>query len=324
MKYLVTGAAGFIGSHVTDRLLELNHEVVGVDNFSTGQPRFLEQALSHPNFSLVEGDLLDNELLGRAVAGCDAVIHFAANADIRGGLASPRKDLEQNTLATFNVLEAMREAGVKRILFSSTAAALGEPSEFPTPETCAIPDQTSLYGASKMACEGLISSYCEGFGFEGYVYRFVSILGPRYPHGHVFDFVKQLIVDPTVLNIIGDGSPKKSYLHVHDCVNAVLHTGDTLRTAADKPNRYQVYHLGAPEYCQVKDSASWICQTMGLNPELRFGTGVRGWVGDNPFVYLNIEKVLSTGWAPRHTIRESVEDTVRWLVDNPWIFTTRE
>ncbi len=273
---------------------------------------------------MIEAELLDPSAITEAVIGCDAVIHFAANADIRGGLASPRKDLEQNTLATFNVLEAMRESGVKRILFSSTAAALGEPTEFPTPETCAIPDQTSLYGASKMACEGLISSYCEGFGFEGYVYRFVSILGPRYPHGHVYDFVKQLLADPNHLNIIGDGSPKKSYLHVHDCVNAVLHTGDTLRTANQASKRYQVYHLGAPEYCQVKDSASWICNAMSLQPELRFGTGARGWIGDNPFVYLNIEKILSTGWKPTFSIRESVEDTVAWLISNPWIFESRE
>ncbi len=323
MKYFVTGAAGFIGSHITDRLLSQGHTVVGFDNFSTGQRPFLEMALTYSTFSLVEGDLLDADSITNAITGCDAVIHFAANADIRGGLASPRKDLEQNTIATFNLLEAMRESGVKRILFASSAAALGEPDVFPTPETCSIPDQTSLYGASKMACEGLISSYCEGFGFEGYVYRFVSILGPRYPHGHVYDFVKQLLADPTRLSIIGDGSPKKSYLHVHDCVNAVLMTGDQLRTAQSKPNRFQVYHLGAPEYCQVKDSAGWICSTMGLNPELHFGKGNRGWVGDNPFVFLDVSKIMETGWKPAYSIRESIQDTVKWLTSNPWIFTSR-
>lgn len=323
MNYLITGAAGFIGSSLTDRLLAGGHRVTGVDNFSTGQARFLHAAQGQPGFRLVEGDLLDAGLLAPHLGEIDAVFHLAANADIRGGLASPRRDLEQNTLVTFNVLEAMRASAVRRIVFASSAAALGEPSVFPTPEACAVPVQTSLYGASKMAGEGLVSSYCEGYGFEGYAFRFVSLLGPRYPHGHVFDFVRQLLADPTRLRVLGDGSPRKSYLHIDDCLDALLHICESVRSARDARHRFEVYHLGCPAYCRVRDSVGWICDELGLAPQVEFGSGDRGWVGDNPFVFLDVTKALATGWAPRHSIEESVRETARWLAANRWIFEER-
>jgi UDP-glucose 4-epimerase len=323
MKQLVTGTAGFIGSSLTDRLLERGHRVTGIDNFSTGQRRFLDGAIAHPNFRLVEGDLLDPALLAPHLEGVDAVYHLAANADIRGALESPRRDLEQNTLATFNVLEAMRAAGAGRIVFASSAAALGEPSVFPTPEACPTPVQTSLYGASKMACEGLISAYCEGYGLEGYAFRFVSLLGPRYSHGHVFDFVRQLIADPTRLRVLGDGTPKKSYLHIADCLDALLHICETRRTALAARHRFEVYHLGCPAYCQVRDSVRWICDELSLTPTVEFGRGERGWIGDNPYVFLDVGKALATGWAPRHDIEPAVRETARWLDANRWIFGAR-
>ena len=192
MKALVTGAAGFIGSNLADRLLRDGHEVVGFDSFSTGQERFLDDACSSSAFRLVRGDTLDLPALTEAMAGCDTVFHLAANADVRFGLEHPRKDVEQNTLATFNVLEAMRANGVKRIAFSSTGSVYGEAETIPTPEDAPFPVQTSLYGASKVAGECLIQAYCEGFGFEGYIFRFVSILVERYSHGHVFDLYKSL------------------------------------------------------------------------------------------------------------------------------------
>ena len=324
MKYLVTGAAGFIGSHITDALLARGHEVVGMDNFSTGQSEFLEEARRSTRFSLVRANVLDSTALRQAVRGTDAVYHFAANADIKGSFASPRADLEQNLLATFEVLEAMRENGPKRIVFASSAAALGEPSIFPTPEDCPIPAQTSPYGAAKLAGEGLISCYCEGFGFEGYAFRFVSVLGPRYPHGHVFDFVKQLLGDPTRLHVLGDGTQRKSYLHVEDCVEAVLRICEDQRPANREHGRFEVHHLGVPSFCLVRDSAQWICSELGLSPRLEFGTGTRGWVGDSPFVFLDVQKALKTGWAPAHTIESSVRQTVRWLLDNRWIFERRQ
>jgi UDP-glucose 4-epimerase len=323
MKYLVTGCAGFIGSSLVSRLLRDGHFVIGVDNFSTGFHEYIDEFLLNDQFSLVEGDLLVPDLLVPYLKGVDAVFHLAANADIRGGLLSPNRDIEQNTLVTFRVLEAMRISDVKRIVFSSTAAALGEPEFFPTPENCAIPVQTSLYGASKMACEGLIAAYCGGFGFEGYVFRFVSVLGPRYPHGHVFDFVNFLQANPCILPILGNGEQRKSYLHINDCLDALILISESLRLASINHSRFEVYHLGVKDYCTVKQSAQWICDELGLKPLFKFSGGERGWVGDNQFVFLDTKKALSTGWKPMYGIEESVRETVRWLTSNLWIFNSK-
>src|SRR5882762_4253756 len=216
MRSVVTGAAGFIGSNLVDRLLEAKHEVVGVDNLSTGHRRFLERALEHPGFTFREEDLFDPRALDGVLGGVDHVFHLAANADVREGLRHPRKDLEQNTIVTWNVLEAMRHAGVKRITFTSTGSVYGEAPVIPTPELCPFPVQTSLYGASKLAAEGLISAYAEGFHFQALIFRFVSILGERYSHGHVFDFMKQLRKNPNKLIILGNGKQRKSYLYIED------------------------------------------------------------------------------------------------------------
>lgn len=322
MNYLVTGCAGFIGSSLVDRLLLEGHKVVGIDNMSTGIAEFLKSANKNKNFKFIKADLISKNNWEIFLENIDAVYHMAANADIRGGLSDPRKDIENNTLATFNLLEAMRESGVKKIIFASSAAALGEPDIFPTPETCPIPDQTSLYGASKMACEGLISSYCEGYQFEGYVFRFVSLLGPRHPHGHVFDFVKQLIHNPKNLRILGDGHQTKSYLHINDCINALLHIAEG-KFSQDLKKSFNIFHLGCPDYCEVNDSAKWICNTLGLNPMIEYSGGDRGWIGDNPFVFLDVSKALSTGWQIENSIESSVRETTKWLVNNKWIFDKR-
>src|SRR5581483_11998628 len=250
-KAFVTGGAGFIGSNLVDRLLAAGFSVVGYDNFTTGQHAFIANALRYPEFRLVEGDVLDAAPLAAAMGGCDIVFHLAANADVRFGLQHPRKDLEQNTIATFNVLEAMRAGGARDIVFSSTGSIYGEAEVFPTPEAAPFPVQTSLYGASKLAGEGLNMAYCEGYEFRSWIFRFVSILGERYTHGHVFDFYKQLLADPTRLKVLGDGTQRKSYLYVHDCIDAILHA---LKHARDKVN---VFNLGTPEYCQVNDSIGW-------------------------------------------------------------------
>ena len=323
MKYLVTGASGFIGSCLVDRLLANGHEVIGVDNFSTGIREYLSNAYEHPCFKLIEGDLLNSSLLDNVLPGVDAVYHFAANADIKGGLLSPKRDLEQNTIVTFQLLEAMRRVNVFRIIFASSAAVLGEPTIFPTSENCSTPIQTSLYGASKMACEGLISAYCEGHGFEGYVFRFVSLLGPRYPHGHVYDFVKQLIIDPENLIVLGDGTQRKSYMHIEDCLDAVLQISIEQRTAASAKHNFEVYHLGFPDYCHVKNSVEWICSELKLEPKVKYGIGNRGWIGDNPFVFLDVSKAKAVGWSPRFGIEQSVRITARWLIDNKWVFSVR-
>lgn len=318
MKFFVTGAAGFIGSNLVDRLLGDGHEVVGYDNFSTGLNRFLEGAQQQPRFRLIKGDHLNATAMGEAMAGCDFVFHFAANADVRFGTDDPRRDLDQNTIATFNVLEAMRINGIKRIAFSSTGSIYGEAAVIPTPEDAPFPIQTSFYGASKLGAEGFISAYCEGFGVQAFIFRFVSILGERYTHGHVFDFIKRLREDPTKLRVLGDGSQRKSYLYVQDCIDAMLLAIDVSK---DKLN---IYNLGTDEYCRVLDSVGWITNRLGVSPKLEFTGGDRGWIGDNPFIFLDTKKIRSLGWTPKKGIREGVETTVDYLLANPWVMESRQ
>jgi UDP-glucose 4-epimerase len=311
-KEFITGAAGFVGSTLADRLLAAGHEVVGYDNMSTGRERFLEGALKNPRFRLVRADVLDSSALTSAMEGCDAVWHLSANADVRHGLDHPTKDLEQNIIGTSNVLEAMRKNGIKNVLFSSTGSVYGEAAVFPTPEDAPFPVQTSLYATSKVAGEGLISSYCEGYGFRGVAFRFVSMLGERYTHGHVFDFVRKLVKDPSRLPVLGDGSQRKSYLYLGDCMDALLLVRSRM------PDGFAVYNLGSLEHCTVKDSISWICRKMGISPKLEFTGGERGWVGDNPFIFLDTTKIRRLGWESRLTIEEGVVRTVSWLLENRW------
>jgi UDP-glucose 4-epimerase len=317
MHCFVTGGAGFIGSHLVDRLLADGHQVTAFDNFSTGQRQFLENALTNPRFRLVTGDLREADVLARAMAGAEVVFHFAANADVRGGLDHPRKDLEQNTLGTFNVLEAMRTAGTRRIAFASTGAVYGEPAEIPTPEDAPFPVQTSLYGASKLAGEGLVQAYCAGFGFRGNILRFVSLVGERYSHGHVFDFVKSLRRDPSALQVLGNGKQRKSYLYVGDCVDAIMLA---LAKSVESGN---VYNLGNDNYCEVNDSVRWICEELGVSPQLDYTGGERGWVGDSPVVFLDCGRIRALGWRPAVTIRDGIIRTVRYLRANPWLLEQR-
>lgn len=318
MKYFVTGGAGFIGSNLTDRLLSLGNEVVVYDNFSTGRKEFLGDALKNENFTLMEGDLLDLDILKSAVKGCDFIFHLAANADVRMGCEHPERDLEQNTIATFHVLEAMRENNVKQIAFASTGSVYGEAEIIPTPENAPFPVQTSLYAASKLAGEGMIAAYCEGFGFQAYIFRFVSILGERYTHGHVFDFYRKLKENSNMLYILGNGKQKKSYLYVQDCIDAMLEVIDKVD---DKVN---IYNLGTDEYCEVDDSAAWIAEMLGANPSFSYSGGDRGWVGDNPFIYLDTARVRSLGWTPKYSIKEGVFRTVEYLDNNHWVFEMRK
>lgn len=311
MKTLVTGAAGFIGSALVDRLLAAGYTVVGFDNFSTGRECFLQDALRSPGFRLVRGDLVDTSAIVAAMDGVDVVFHLAANADVRFGTNHPTRDLEQNTICTSNVLEAMRITGTKRIVFSSTGSVYGDANVFPTPENAPFPVQTSLYGASKLACEGLISAYCEGFGLTAYIFRFVSILGERYTHGHIYDFYNQLLADPTRLKILGNGRQRKSYLYVQDCLNAIL---IALEKARSKVN---VFNLGTDEYCEVNDSISWIVERLGLKPDLEYTGGERGWVGDSPFILLDCKLIRALGWKPSLSIRDGVVRTVNFLTEHP-------
>jgi UDP-glucose 4-epimerase len=313
LRFFVSGCAGFIGSNLTDRLLAANHQVVGYDNFSTGRTGFLETAARSNQFVLITGDLLDSAKLSSAMAGCDFVFHLAANADVRFGTDHPRKDLEQNTMATMNVLEAMRVNGVRNIAFSSTGSIYGEALCFPTPENATMPIQTSLYGASKLAAEGFIEAFCEGFGMRAFIFRFVSILGERYTHGHVVDFYKQLRAHPQYLDVLGNGSQRKSYLYVQDCIDAIL------LAIESAPGKVNLFNLGLDEYCQVNDSIGWICRHLGVTPELRYTGGDRGWVGDNPFIFLDCAAISSLGWRPKLNIQQAIIRTVEFLEQNPAI-----
>ena len=313
-RVVVTGAAGFIGSTLVDSLLQQGIEVLGIDNFSTGRIEFLKDALNNPKFTLLKEDLYLGQDLSSVFVGMDAIFHLAANADVRFGPDRPSVDLEQNTITTHKVLEATRIAGVKKFIFSSTGSVYGEAEIVPTPENAPFPIQTSLYGASKLACEGMIAAYAESFGMQVWIFRFVSILGPRYTHGHVFDFYKQLIVHPDNLTVLGNGFQKKSYLHVSDCIAAI---SVALNSASASVN---IFNLGVDGYCEVRDSIGWITDELGLTPQISFGTESKGWIGDNPLIHLDTKKIQEMGWAPKYSIEESVQDTVSYMKSNQWLF----
>jgi UDP-glucose 4-epimerase len=312
----ITGGAGFIGSNLADRVRADGVEVVIVDNFSTGRQEFVRELASDPGVTLLEGDVLDERLLERAFRGCDWVFHLQANADVRHGLEHPRKDLEQNTVATAAVLEAMRRTGVSKIAFSSTGSVYGEPAVVPTPEDAPFPIQTSLYAASKLAGEGMIGAYTHGFGFTGLIFRFVSILGERYTHGHVFDFYGALKRDPTRLHVLGDGRQEKSYLYVGDCVDAIV----TAVARHQQPGELEIYNLGADETVVVDESIATICEYMGVQPTLSHVGGTRGWPGDSPLIHLDCSRMRGLGWTPTVTIKEGIVRTLAWFDVNPYVW----
>jgi UDP-glucose 4-epimerase len=299
----VTGGAGFIGSTLADRLSAAGAEVVIVDDFRTGHREFVAGLLEQSSARLVEGDVLDAAVLEDAFAGCDWVFHLQANADVRHGLEHPQRDLEQNALATSVVLEAMRATGVARIAFASTGSVYGEPETFPTPEDAPFPVQTSLYATSKVAAEGMIGAYAHAFGFVGLIFRFVSVLGERYTHGHVFDFYRALRRDPKHLRVLGDGRQEKSYLYVQDCIAGMLAAVETHENDA---GRTAIYNLGTDETLLVADSIRLITG------------GRRGWPGDSPLISLDCARIRTLGWRPAVTIREAVVRTLDWLEANPY------
>ena len=318
MKAFVSGGAGFIGSNLVDRLLDLGHEVTVYDNLSTGLLQFLEYARDFDRFRLVKGDLLDEDSLSEAITGHEFVFHLAANADVRFGTEHPRRDLEQNTIVTYNILEAMRNHGIRKIAFASTGSVYGEATVIPTPEGAPFPIQTSLYAASKLAGEGMIAAYCEGFGFQSWIFRFVSILGERYTHGHVFDFYRKLKQNPSRLEVLGNGKQRKSYLYIQDCIDAMLF-------ALEKSNEsVNVLNLGVDGYCEVNDSIGWICEELGVSPKLEYTGGDRGWIGDNPFIFLDTSKIRDLGWKPKLSIKDGVLKTIQYLKTNEWVFEERD
>ena len=308
-KVLITGGAGFIGSNLADLLERQGKKVSIFDDFSTGKQDFVS-----PGIEVFKGSLLkDPRILEQALTEVSTVYHLAANADVRDGWLHPRLDLQQNVEATSNVLEASVRAGVQEFIFSSTGSVYGECETLPTPEDAPFPVQTSLYGASKASAEAFVQAYASAGKLKATVFRFVSVLGARYTHGHVIDFVRQLEKDPKKLNVLGDGTQRKSYMNVDDCVRAVA----TLRGSGE----YTTFNLGVNDYCSVKQSIAWITEELGVKPEIIFGEGNKGWVGDNPFIWLDVSKAERHGWKANASIEDSVRATVRWLKENPKILS---
>lgn len=304
---VVTGGAGFIGSHVVDALVQAGARVRILDDFSTGFRQFL-----NPAADVCEASLLDYARIRSAFSGAELVFHLAANADVRHGLLHPRRDVEQNLLATHNVLEAMREQGVTRIAFSSTGAVYGDATLIPTPEDAPFPVQTSLYAASKVAAEGLLSAYAHGYGFRSSIFRFVSMLGPRYTHGHVFDFWQKLRRDPTQLQVLGDGKQQKSYLHVKDGVRALL------LAVEQQAEPVRVLNIGHADWLTVSESVAVIGRELGVSPALTFTGGDRGWIGDSPKILLDTTRLRRLGWAPSVALPDAIVETLQFLEANPY------
>tara|TARA_B100000212_G_scaffold339745_1_gene318819 strand:- start:340 stop:1287 length:948 start_codon:yes stop_codon:yes gene_type:complete len=310
LKYTVTGCAGFIGSNLVDKLLQKNCKVFGIDNLTTGKNEFLESALNNKNFTFVNDDIFQIDNYKKLLEESDTVFHLAANADVRFGLKHPMKDLQENTINTCKLLEAMRSVDVKNIIFASTGSVYGESEQIPTLEFCPFPIQTSLYGASKVAAEAFISAYCEGFSFNAVACRFVSLMGPRYTHGHVYDFVKSLKNNPNELTILGDGKQFKSYFHVDDCVNGMILFSNLFEKML---KGFNPINLGTEEGITVAESAKIISDSIGLNPEYKFTGGKQGWIGDNPIIQLDISRAKELGWFPKKSIKESIKQTAQWV-----------
>jgi len=324
---IITGGAGFIGSHMADFLLAKGVRVKVVDNFSTGKMRFIEHNLQNPMFSYETADIKDQEALTKAFCTWgvekqhyDIVFHFAANADVKGNVTNPTKCLHENGIGTSNVLEAMRANNIKKIVFSSTGSIYGEPEVFPTPEDAPFPIQTSMYGASKAYGEGLISAYCEAYGMQSWIYRFVSILGERYTHGVVFSFYQQLMLqqqnnESLQMIFLSDGTPRKSFLYVGDCISGIWHG------VTHANNNVNIFNLGTDEEIVVRELGEILVHELRLqdNVTYQFGKTQRGWIGDSPFIRLDIRKLQSLGWQPRCSIRDAIKKTAHYLRDNSWV-----
>jgi len=308
---VVTGCCGFIGSHLTEFLIKKNYYVIGLDDLSTGKKIFIKN-LNKKNFKFYKIDLLKKKL-DNYFKNAEVVFHLSANADVRHGLKHRDKDIKQNIIVTHRILEQLVKNKINKFVFSSTGSVYGESKEIPTKETASFPIQTSLYGASKISAESIISAYAEAYSIKSYIFRFVSILGPRYSHGHVYDFLNQLLNKQNFLSVLGDGNQKKSYLHVKDCIKAIWKSINCFK------KKVNIINLGTNEYITVKDSIKIICKKLNIKPRLIFKGGKRGWIGDNPFIFLDTKKIRSIGWKPKYSIKKSVENTVEYILKNKWI-----
>ena len=300
-NYLVTGGAGFIGSHLVDRLISDNNVTV-IDNLSSGKKEYI-----NPKASFVTKDLLDLESISIDFEDIDTVFHIAANPDVKLSAVDTKIHFDQNIVATYNVLETMRKKDVGKIVFTSSSTVYGR-APMPTPEHYGPLIPESIYGASKLACEGLISSYCHTFGFKSWIFRFANIIGERSNHGIIPDFIEKLKKNPTELEILGDGKQLKSYLYIGECIDQILFA---YNNSNDKVN---IFNIGSLDHISVEKIAELVSNKMRLNPKFRFTGGEIGWKGDIPRMLLGIDKLISLGYAPKYNSFDSVKKTIRELL----------
>lgn len=309
MFAIVTGGAGFIGSHLVDALVGRGDEVLVIDNLASGDEANLSRHLDKGDVRFLEADLLGDGWQER-LKGADRVYHIAADPDVRGSVRTPEMMFSNNVVATERVLEAMREQGVPEIVFTSTSTVYGEAAVIPTPENYAPMVPISVYGASKLAGEALISAYCASFAMRAWVFRFANIIGERSNHGVIWDFVHKLRANPGELEILGDGRQSKSYLDVESCVGAMLFAAEH----ANEP--FNVFNIGSEDWVDVTTIADIIVEEMGLfDVRYRFTGGDRGWVGDVPRMQLAIDRMKTHGWRPERGSAESVRRAVRSLLE---------
>ena len=311
MKYLVTGGAGFIGSHIVDKLISQGEKVRVFDNFSTGKKLFVQHHLNNKNFELIKSDLANYRQLKKAMKGIDFVFHLAAHADVRLGIKDHLIDHQQNLEMTQNVLEAMIKNKISKIAFASTSSVYGDAKVHPTPEDYPLAP-TSLYGATKAACESYISAYSNYYNLQCYIFRFVSFLGPRYTHGIIFDVLKKLQSNLKEIELFSDGSPKKSSLGVADGIEAIF------KIIEKSKERMNVYNIGHTDISTVSEIVDAILQMSGYSKVKKVWLGKKSnWKGDNEFVQLSIKKIKRLGWKPKKTIKNAIFETVKFLRENP-------
>lgn len=310
MRALVTGGAGFIGSHLIDRLVSRGDEVVVLDNLSSGKIEFIEEHINSGSVVLIDGDITVFDDVLNAMNGIDCVFHLAANPDIRLGTKITDTDLKQGTIATYNIVESMRRCEVKKIVFASSSVVYGENAPMPTPENHGPCMPISLYGASKQAGEGLISSWVGTFGLQAWIFRFANIIGHRGTHGVIFDFIHKLKADPSRLEVLGNGLQEKSYMEVGDCVEGILHV---MENSNDNLN---LFNLGSHDTASVTRIAEIVIEeTNCVDAKIEYTGGDRGWAGDIPRAMLGIDKMLSTGYDVRYNSEDAIRHTAKCLIE---------
>jgi UDP-glucose 4-epimerase len=309
MKCLVTGGAGFIGSHLVDRLMDNGHYVTVFDNMSVGKVEFLSRHIQNDKFKLIQGDLLNLDLIKKIFSGHDIIFHLAANPEARLGIKNTDLDLKQETIVTYNVLEAMRKNNIQKIIFSSSGTIYGETPFIPIPENYGPAFPISLYGAGKLASEGLISAFCGTFGMQAWIYRFANIVGPRATHGVIYDFICKLKRNSSDLEILGDGKQSKPYLYVVECVEGILFG---LENASEKIN---VYNLGCTSTTNVNTIAQILIEEMELTcVNFKYSGGSRGWPGDVPQFRCDTRKATALGWKAKYSSNEAVRKAIRGIL----------